>query len=267
MGLGITIDQLFYGAYREAGLVELEQTQLSPDQTEEARQVFNKYVDALQLDGNTISHVARLLFDIVPNQGDYTLGPGGDWDPGAGVATAGPAGQIASNYPVRLERASVVLTSLPGASGPPEHPLRMLTIDEWQEWRLKQQSTNWPWCAYYEPAYSQASPLAIVHLLYVPTDSNQVALYLEETIAQIEATGDALLDFRPGYQDMIESNLARRIGSRTPGWQEPSHLAELVRSSTNLVKMANHRPLKRDNDMSRRGGRSNVYAGNRYGQR
>lgn len=241
----LTIDQLFYGAYRDAGLVLLEQTGLNPDQTEEARQIYNRMADAWALDGLTISHVARTLFPITPSVGDYTVGPSGDWD---------------TPYPTRVERASVILTN---QSPSVERPLIPLTLGEWQEWRLKQQTTNWPLWFFYEPSF----PLGIMHLLFVPTDGNQIALYLEEKLIRIDATGDTLLSFRDGYEDAITSNLAVRIASRTPGSNISADVKELARSSLHLVKMANNRPLKRSSDMEKRGGRSNVYAGSRYWNR
>jgi len=258
----ITAQQLFYDAYSEAGLIQLEGTGLTPDQVTESQQIYARMIDAFQLDGWMCSHVARLLFPITPGVGIYTVGPNGDYDPGNGVSAAGAAGQIASNYPVRIERASAVVTTEPFYLGPPEYPMRKLTTDEYQDWILKQQTSNWPWCYYYEPAF----PLGILYLLYVPSDANQVALYLEETLAQIDATQDTLIELRPGYYDLIASNMAVRIAARHP---KTAVLAdstkELARSSLSLVRMANYRPLSRTNDMSQVSGTvSNVYNGNRY---
>jgi len=264
----ITVQQLFYDAYADAGLIAFEQTGLNPDQVAECQQIYNRFIDSLQLDGMTCSHVARLLFPITPSKGIYTVGPNGDWDPAQGTTLAGVAGQIASNYPVRIERASAVVTTEPNFLGPPEYPMRMLSIDEYQSWILKQQTSNWPWCAYYEPAFQSSGGLGILHLLYVPTDADQVALYLEETLAQIDATQDAPVMFRPGYYDMIASNMAVRIAARHPDKANLSDITrELARSSLSLVRMANNRPLSRANDMANRwGDRRNVYSGNRYGQ-
>lgn len=268
---GITIQQLFYDAFRDAGAPGiLEQSILSPDQTEEARTQYNRMVDAFQLDGGTISHVARLLFQITPNQSDYTVGPGGDWDPGNPVSASSPGYQygesasIATNYPVRIERASMVLTTQNyDGAGPPEYPIFALTIDEWQSWTLKGQTTNFPRRYFYEPSF----PLAVFHLLYVPYDDDQVALYLEETLAQIDATADTVLIFRPGYQDMLTANLALRIAARTPGAQPSEYVQELARSSLNRIRMNNNRPLSRANDMTASSRfRSNIYLGNRYNQ-
>jgi hypothetical protein len=262
----ITAQQLFYDAYSEAGLIVLEQTQLNPDQVAEAQQIYNRMVDAFQLDGRMVSHTARLLFPITPSKGIYSVGPNGDWDPAQGVSLAGAVGQIPSNYPVRIERASAVVTTEPLYLGPPEYEMHSLSIDEYQSWILKQQTSNWPWCYYYEPAYQNSNGLGIIHLLYVPTDADQIALYLEETLAQIDATQDALIWLRPGYYDMISSNMAIRIAARHPkDAVVADSTRELARSSLSLVRMANNRPLAKTNDMAQSSGRmSNIYTGNRY---
>lgn len=263
----ITVQQLFYDAYSDAGLIQLEQTLLNPDQVAECQQLYNRMVDGWQLDGWMTSHVARLLFPLTPNQGIYTVGPNGDFDPAQGTTLAGGSGQIASNYPVRIERASAVITTEPNYLGPPEYPIRMLSIDEYQDWVLKQQTSNWPWCAWYEPAFQNSNGLGILHLLYVPTDSNFIALYLEETLAQIDATQDAQLNFRPGYYDLIASNMAVRIAARHPKTAQLSEITrELARSSLSLVRMANQRALSRGNDFTGNVNRANVYSGNRYNQ-
>jgi hypothetical protein len=268
----ITAQQLFYDCYADAGMIQLEQTGLNPDQVAECQQLFNRMIDSWQLDGWMCSHVARLLFPLLPYGGPagiYTVGPNGDFDPAQGTTLAGVVGQIASNYPVRIERAGAVVTTQPNYQGPPEFPIRMLSLDEYQDWILKQQTSNWPWCAWYEPAFENSGGLGILHLLYVPTDGNYIALYLEETLAQIDATQDQTLQFRPGYYDLIASNMAVRIAARHP---KTAVLAdstkELARSSMSLVRMANHRPTSRGNDFTGGGDRtrSSIYSGNRYGQ-
>lgn len=243
--MSITVDNLFYGAYRDAGLVKHEGTGLSDDQTEEARQLYNRMIDSWRADGLTISHISRKLYPITPGQGDYTIGPSGDWD---------------TVWPTRVERMSIVLSQY---SPEPEYPIFPLTVDEWQDWTYKKQVTNWPRRYFYERDF----PLGILHLLYVPSDANSAAIYEEQPLSQIDATGDALLEFQPGYQEAIETNLAKRIAARFPGQSSISRLTlELSESSLDLIKNNNNRPLQRTTDFAR-SGRSDIYNGNRYGTR
>ena len=279
---GITIAQLFYDAYRDAGVEMLTQSGLSPDQTEEARTQFNRTVDSMQLDSTMVSHVARLQFQLIQNKGDYTVGPGGDWDPGNPVSASSPgfnypSASIASNYPVRIERASILLTSQftgtnfpgppplppPSGPGPAEYPLFKMSEQEWQGWTLKNQTTNFPRAYYYEQSY----PLGVFHLLYVPYDTDTCVLYIEETLAQIDSDSDAILYFRPGYQDLLTTKLAIKIARRTSGIQVTPELMSAEREAEELVRTNNHRPLKKMSDANPRiPFRSNIYIGNRYGQ-
>lgn len=242
--MSISVNQLFYGGWRDAGLVLVEQTGLDSAQLEEARQIYNRMVDAWRSDGLTISHLSRNPFPIVPNKSDYTIGPGGDID---------------TLWPERIERASIEITS---QSPSPELPMVALTIDEWQDWRLKRQITNWSRAFFYERSF----PLGIIHLVYVPTDANNLILYLEEPISQIDAADDSVIEFPPGYQEAIETNLAVRIAARHPKEQSLSEdTRELAIKSLNRIMNANNRPLERATDFTwRRGQVRNVYSGNRY---
>lgn len=239
--MSITVDQLFYSAYRDAGMVLKAQTGLDPDQTEEARQLYNRMVNAWAADGLTATHTGRLLFNIAVSQGDYTIGPSGQWE--------------YPRVPRRVQRASIILTD---QTQQPEVPMKPLTLDEWQVWTFKDQQSNWPWRFYYE--YNE--PLGIVHLLYVPNTAIQAALYLEESLALIDATGDAELIYADAVQEAIETNLAMRIAARYPEEAQISQdTKNLARSSLDLVRMTNKIPLRRDNDMASFAGRSNIYMG------
>lgn len=264
----LTFNQLAYLGYRKAGLVEVEGTVLGPDQVEEFRLLYNSMVDEWALDGGTVSHVAREVFDIVPGKGDYTIGPNGDLDPTAPVMTSaapvspGEDPTQSCVYPVRIERASLIVSTIPTSAGPPEYGLWPMTIDEWQDWILKGQISNWPRRFYYEPDY----PLGVLHLVWVPTDANQLALYLEQNLSAVGAVGDMLLNFRPGYQYFIECNMAVRLADNNP---TKAKITEHTRSEAirtlRLIQSSNDRPLSRVSDALGSGpARSNIYIGNRY---
>lgn len=245
-----TPDALFYGAYADAGLIAIEQTQLAPNQTEEARQLYNRMVDGFNADGMLIPHVARKLFDINPGHGDYTLGPNGDWD--------------TPMYQRSIERMSIILTS---QTPNPEYALWPMTVDDWQNWLLKGQVNNWSTGFYYEaPDFELGGPpLGTVHLLYVPTNANKIAIYLEQMHVPINATGDEQLEYQYGFQEVIETNLALRIAARHPREAQLSEdTRRLAKSSLEIVKNNNSRPLKRTSDLNPIRTRSNVMSGNRY---
>lgn len=240
----ITVDAFFYGIYRYAGLILSEQTGISADQTEEARVTYNTFVDALRADGLSISHVYRYLTPITASKGDYTIGPGGDID---------------VPWQDRIERAGIVLNN---QSPEPEIPIWPLTVDEYQLWTFKDQATTWSRRFWYE---RKGPPLGILHLLYIPTEADQLALYLEEFLLDINATGDSLLEWAPAYQLMLQTNCAVHIAARTPGSNISADTRRIAVESLALIRNANNRPLSRVSDFSRgSNGRSNVLLGNRY---
>lgn len=253
--MSISPDALFYGGYSDAGLIEIEQTGLAPNQTEEARQIYNRMVDAWNANGLTISHVARTLFDVVGGQGDYTIGPGAQWD--------------TPMHPREIERMSMILTD---QSPEPEYAMVPLTLEEWQHWLLKSQTNNWSRRFYYEPpgnggqVVSDSTPfMGVVHLLYVPSQANQVAVYLEVPYSQIAATGDQLLEYQYGVQEAIETNLALRIAARHPKEARVSEdTRRLAKSSLELIMNNNNRPLQRVTDLRAGFNRPNVLSGNRF---
>lgn len=257
--MSYTARELFYAGYQYAGMVELEQSGLNADQEEDARRMFNGMVDTWRADGYTVSHIKRELFQIVANQGDYNIGPGQQWD---------------TDWPDRIERAGVVLTTQPSqGGGPPEYPMSMFTVDEYQLWILKGQATNFSWCAWYE---RQDPPAGIVHLLYVPTEADKVALYLEKPLSQIAIAGGTPpnyaavpLIFQPAYQEALEANLARRILMRAPHRSRldadaKAELRNLARTGMSLIRNANNRPLSRQTDLTPTRFVSNIFQGNRY---
>lgn len=241
----VTVDQMFYSAWRDAGMPMTDGTGLNPEQTEECRTLFNRMINTWRSEGLLIPHVARKLWPIISGKGDYLIGPGGDID---------------ETWPVFIPKIGFVLT---GETLQPEYPLFPMTLEQWADWTFKQQTTNWSQYYFYEKSY----PLGIIHFLYVPLDVNQMALYLEQPLEEITATGDELIDLRPAYQEAVETNLAKRIAARNPGRAQISTLTlELAASSLDQIRTNNDRPLKRTTDLSPgRNWRSNVYEGNRYG--
>ncbi len=246
--MSVTAFQIFYAAYKNAGGVLLEQTGLNVDQQEEARQAYNGMVDTWRADGFTVSHVERVLFPITPSQGTYTIGPGGDWN---------------DVWPDRIDRASIVLTS---QTLQPEYPLYPLTVQEFQLWVVKQQQTNYPSAYFYERSF----PLGKIHLLYIPNNVNDIALYLERPLSQIAVNADynnVTLEYQPGYQEALENNLAVRIAERNPKTTNITQsLINRARFGLQLLKTVNNRPLTKARDIMPLGygGRSNVFFGNRY---
>ena len=118
----LTIDQLFYLAARKCRMVAVEGTTLGPDQTEECRLVYNSMVDEFKLDGGTVSHVAREVFDLIPGKGDYTVGPNGDIDPTSPVLTSSPPVDPTTSPQSRRHACGRFRSSAPASSSAPSQP-------------------------------------------------------------------------------------------------------------------------------------------------
>lgn len=259
----ITARNIFYNGYSSAGMVELEGSFLNPDQEEDARQLYGMMVLSWSAEGYYVPHISRELFNLVANQSAYTIGPAANW--------------VIDPMPREIDRAGVVLTTQTvTAAGPPEYEMKILTVDEWRLWTLKGQTTNFPWCLWYEKA---GPPNGIVHVVYVPTDANKVALYLERPIQPIAAQpsiggqppnySTVTLDLRPEFVEAIINNLALRILRRRPGKSQldaraREDLKEAAMSGMRLISRNSIRPLSRETDLSHSGGRSNIWVGNRY---
>lgn len=247
----------FYGIYRDAGLVPLEQSVLNPDEEEEARRLHNRLCDLWRMDGFNLTHIARMLFPVVANQMTYTIGPGGNWD---------------TDRPVRIERASIILID---QTLQPEYPLTPLTVEQYQTWIVKKQLTQFPWTFYYDKAYSGG--LGNVVLLYGPTQANEVALYLEQPLGKIAvAVGNppnyaaVTMEIPDGYEEPLSTNVALRALGRMPSKssldaEARMELKERAAEGQLLLKQMNNRPLQRTTDLGYTGTRrSQILLGNRY---
>lgn len=254
--MSITARQLFYGAYRNAGMVFLEQTSIGADQEEEARELYNRMIDAWRAEGHTISHISREEFPLVANQSIYTVGPGGNFN---------------TAWQEDIQRASLILTNqTPNA----ERPMEPLTIDQFQAWTLKDQATNIPQKFWYEKDF----PLGKLHILYKPNTPYKVALYLENPMGDIAVAAGSppnyagvTLTYPPAYQEAIEMNLAWRIWQRDSSrssldGQARAELKESARRSFQIFTAVNNRPNLRLTDLSGTPSRTNVYNGNRWGR-
>jgi hypothetical protein len=281
----VTANQIIRVGLGYAGLVVgMEQSAPSLDMIEEGRQAYNSLVDGLNANGMNISHMARKTFPITPGKGDYTLGPGADWEwpswveriQRAGIVVVGPNNNppwppYPDCHPPCPHNPPCPPPGTPcpypegGYCPQPEYTIHPLTVDEYQGWILKKQQTNWGQYYWYE----RAQPYGIVHLLYVPSNANLCALYLEDAISRIDVGENPTLEDinvtgPPGFQLMLETNLGRALAARNP---TKAHISEdtleLARRSLMDFQGPNSRPMKKTSDLSW-GRRPNIFIGNRY---
>ena len=116
--------------------------------------------------------------------------------------------------PPKIEDASLI--SLQNPAQPLEIPLVMLTFDNWQLVGIKNITSTYPQCAWYDPAQDWL-PNAQFSVWPVPQVNYDVALYGWSQIAQSVNASTALI-LAPGYQQALQYELAVEL---CPRWNKP----------------------------------------------
>ena len=155
---------------------------------------LNGLLEALQLEGRTLYTISRVTQAIVASQASYTIGTGGN---------------INRARPTSIDRASVLLTSL---DPDVEVPIEVLSQQKWEDLSVKPLTSTIPTAIYYNPTY----PLGTVHVYPIGTDATiSLVLYIEEPLTSLALLA-TVLAFPPGYQRMLEYQLALELA---PGYK------------------------------------------------
>jgi hypothetical protein len=181
----------------------------STTEATDALAVLNSFVDSLNAERTTVYNILRSEHTLTPSLDPHTIGTSGTFN---------------TTRPARLERAGII-----AAGSGEEMPLRV--YNNVQEWAAKgnKSTTGEPGDLYYEPSY----PLAKLHLYPVPSTAATLVLYGWSPIAQFAATSDTVA-FPPGYEDMLASNLAVRLG---PEWNRPLRPETIDLARVSLAKI------------------------------
>jgi hypothetical protein len=167
---------------------------LSPQDAAIGLRHLNRMIGALKTQSLTFPFLSREVFSVVADQGTYSIGPGGDFD---------------TVRPQNITGAAWLAPTTGATTGRLEVPVRVLTDGEWASLSLKDM-TNAQWTAvHYSPTY--AGGLGTVELWPVPnTADNDLVLYRGDTI-QGFANLTTFYDFPPGYAEMFQFNLEKRL--------------------------------------------------------
>jgi hypothetical protein len=155
----------------------------------------------------------------------------------APLSAVGPPSHWEHVRPVWVEGASVLL--LTSAPYPLELPLGRLTVEEWQQTRIKAVPSTIPRQIYINEGW----PYTTCSLWPVPSDGNvDVALYLP-----VAVTGFSDLTteytFPPGYADALRYQLAVRLAPEYGRVIDPQ-IAQLASDSLAAIKRANWEPIE-----------------------
>jgi hypothetical protein len=232
------VSDIIYQGYRISGCLTQAQRQASASEMQDGLLVLNSMVDAMLNESLLVWAFVGNTFDLVPNKISYTLGIGGD---------------LNIPRPTQIFNCEFTYTTL---NPPVQQQFRILTDQEWFSLSPKPtqatpdiptpnpgfQSTV-PYYFYMRKDY----PLATVFLWPNPLTNSQVGtftIYIREQIQQFADINTPVI-LPPGYQAMLEYNLAVELAIRYPTRAKLSPIAlQLAREKKAWVKNNNEVPLK-----------------------
>lgn len=134
--------------------------------------------------------------------------------------------------PVWIDHASLLVTT--NATQPLELPLDLLTVEDWQETRIKAVESTIPRRVYVNEGW----PYTTLSIWPVPTDStSEIVLYLPQAVTGFaDLTTD--YTFPPGYADAFRYQLAARLAPEFGRTLDPA-VAHLAAESLAQIKRVN----------------------------
>lgn len=228
-----TVSDSVASALKRIGVLGAGETADSDDSAD-ALTALNTFLDGCKAERLLIPFIQRTTWTITANDGEYSVGSGGD---------------INIDRPVFINEVRYNETS---GSPDSEYPLIKLTDDGYASWTQKAATATNPSHWYYRPTY--ASSRGTLLLLPVPTSSTlEGVIYYGSPIATFTALSDTVT-VPQGYQRFLETNLALEL---CPFYgKEPSPLlVQQARESKAVVKSANIPMMDMGMDAAVLGGR------------
>src|SRR5580658_2851179 len=194
----VTVQQgIIYWALRIAGRLNNAQRGPASEEVLDAFDLLNAEIDTMQGQHLQVYVVNRNIQTLVPNQQDYQIGTG--------------APDFNTPRPVRIDNASLLYLD-DSSQGPIELPMQIMTVEDWQKKiPLKQVLTTVSYQLYYESQY----PFGIIHLFPIPQVTQEIALYLWQTITPFSTVMDPVA-LPPIYLEYLRYNLAVKINDVFP---------------------------------------------------
>jgi hypothetical protein len=220
---------------------------LSASDGELGLRVLNNFIGALSTQRLSFPFTDREVFAVVANQGTYTIGPGGNFS---------------TVRPMNITGAGRLYPATSATVGPLEVRVDVLTDDAYDAIAFKSmRSAQWT-SVHYTPTVTGG--LGTVELWPVPdTAVNSLVLYRGDAI-QGFANLTTFYDFPPGYYEMLQFNIEKRLCRSYGLAREWGALDDALASeSLRLVKRQNFRLVDAALDGTLGGGRYyDIYEGN-----
>jgi hypothetical protein len=231
--MATTAEAIVYGAFDLIGVLQAGGTLNGNDLTDGYRRLQN-FVRQLNLQTQANPFVGREVFPLIAGRG----GPNDGGAVGGGPYTIGPGGDFNTERPAALYGAGLLLQQTTGAASRVEIPRTVYTVGGYNAIQIKDLPNQLFTGVYYQPTFSAG--LGTIFLWPVPnTAINSLVLYRLDQLAPF-ASLTASYDLPPGYEEMFEYNLARRLAGpfQRKMTQENSDIA---RESLAFVKRANRK--------------------------
>jgi hypothetical protein len=178
----MTAREMIASSLRLIGVLASSETP-SSDEANDALESLNQMLSSWSTENLVIYQKVREEFSLVANTASYTWGTGGTFN---------------SSRPIEVLSANLEIQG----TDPQEIPLKILTLKEYAALSLKEATSSYPQCVYFDGAY----PLLGVTFWLVPTDTEKAVFYSLKPFSTLTLSTE--LSYPPGYEKAIRYNLA-----------------------------------------------------------
>lgn len=209
----ISVSSLIKAALRKLGAVASGETP-SPEELQDGLDALNSMVESWNIENLMAYRLDTQEFTLIPDQQDYTFGPGGDFD---------------GTRPSSIASAQLRVTTVTPNY---DRPLQIVNDDEWASITQKSLDTTYP---LYVNNQGEV-PLTTVSFWPIPTEANKVVFY---TPFQVPRFALADMVYLPlGYERAMTYGLAIEV---SPEFriQVSSEIAEIYRKAVENIKNQN----------------------------
>ena len=214
-----TLKQLIDSSFRLIGVLG-EGTTLTYREYNDAINSLNGLIDLWNVGKEAVYTITPVTFPFVPEQQQYTIGPGGNFN--------------VPERPIRIQQVSVIIDT---AGLPIELPLRSLTVQEWQSITTKNTPGSYPTCMYEDGAY----PLDNLYFWPIPTAPSNVTLYVYGFLQETSSLS-SVLTLPVGWEQALRFALAVDLApefGKVPSLFVEREAARSFRALANV----NHQPV------------------------
>jgi hypothetical protein len=193
--MSVTLNTIAYQALRDLGCLRPGQT-TSADVLSDILYQANQLIDAWLIDRFLVYTIAINAYTLTAGTQIYTIGP----------TVSAP--NIVAPRPTRIEYANIILNTV---SPPVRQSVEILRDDkQWGRIRVQQIPFAIPLKLYYDMGFSTTDGHGTIYLWPGPQSSYQLELFTWQQL-QSFPSGTTPLIFPPGYQRLIQKNLAVEI--------------------------------------------------------